>query len=165
MDVRLNSTISTLFLTATASIELPDLPDESFDIITLTNVQASPLRSPLEFLNRAAVKLKQGGKIIATEPYFSVISTLIFKYLHHEPVDFSITKPELNGIRGPLVTANISIPWLIFVNRPRWCAHCVQDSTLTSKGFDRLARCYMATGGISRRLPIPTFNLPTIFSC
>jgi SAM-dependent methyltransferase len=135
--------------------QLPDLPDKSFDIITLTNV-LHHLRSPLEFLNRAAVKLKQGGKIIATEPYFSVISTLIFKYLHHEPVDFSITKPELNGIRGPLATANISIPWLIFVNRPRWCETLRPRFDFDAKRFRPFSSLsYMATGGISRRLPIP----------
>ena len=54
--------------------------DESFDVITLTNV-LHHLKSPIAFLNRAANKLKPGGKIIATEPFFSRVSTPIFKYL------------------------------------------------------------------------------------
>jgi hypothetical protein len=65
--------------------QLTAVADESLDVITVTNV-LHHLKMPIDFLNRAAVKLKCGGKIIATEPYFSVLSTLIFKYLHHEPV-------------------------------------------------------------------------------
>ena len=46
------------------------------------------LNNPIRFLNRAASKLKPPGKVIGTEPFFSLLSTPIFKYLHHEPVDF-----------------------------------------------------------------------------
>src|SRR5215467_15824977 len=45
--------------------------DESLDVITLTNV-LHHLKSPVTFLNRAANKLKRGGKLIATEPFFSI---------------------------------------------------------------------------------------------
>ena len=67
--------------------KLDAIKDNSLDVITLTNV-LHHLKSPIEFLNRAASKLKSGGKVIATEPFFSALSTLIFKYLHHETVDF-----------------------------------------------------------------------------
>ena len=67
--------------------KLAAIKDNSLDVITLTNV-LHHLKSPIAFLNRAASKLKSGGKVIATEPFFSVLSTPIFKYLHHEPVDF-----------------------------------------------------------------------------
>src|SRR5947199_3751392 len=66
--------------------KLDAIKDNSLDVITLTNV-LHHLKSPITFLNRAAGKLKPGGKVIATEPFFSVLSTLIFKYVHHEPVD------------------------------------------------------------------------------
>src|SRR5216117_1980702 len=62
--------------------KLQAIEDNSLDVITLTNV-LHHLKSPIAFLNRAAGKLKSGGKVIASEPFFSVLSTLIFKYLHH----------------------------------------------------------------------------------
>jgi SAM-dependent methyltransferase len=131
------------------------LPNENFDVITLTNV-LHHLQKPLEFLQRAAGKLKHGGKLIATEPYFSLISTLIFKYLHHERVNFSISKPELTEIEGPLATANIAIPWLMFVKHPEWVEPLRAKYQFDERSFQSFSSIsYMATGGISRRLPIP----------
>ena len=91
--------------------------DSSLDVITLTNV-LHHLKSPIAFLNRAAAKLKPGGKVIATEPFFSVLSTIIFKHLYHEPVDFRISEPELGDVKGPLGSANIALPWLVFSEIP-----------------------------------------------
>jgi hypothetical protein len=93
--------------------KLGAVEDKSLDVITLTNV-LHHLKRPVAFLNRAASKLKRGGKLIATEPFFSILSTPIFKYLHHEPVDFQIYEPELKHVQGPLESANIALPWLIF---------------------------------------------------
>jgi SAM-dependent methyltransferase len=62
--------------------KLDAIKDSSLDVITLTNV-LHHLRSPIAFLNSAAAKLKSGGKVIATEPFLSVLSSVIFKYLHH----------------------------------------------------------------------------------
>ena len=50
--------------------KLDAIEDNSLDVITLTNV-LHHLKSPIAFLNRAASKLKPGGKVIATEPFFS----------------------------------------------------------------------------------------------
>src|SRR5947209_16936246 len=99
--------------------KLDAIKDNSLDVITLTNV-LHHLKSPISFLNRAASKLKSGGKVIATEPFFSVLSTPIFKYLHHEPVDFQISQPELGEVQGPLRSANIALPRLIFFRRREW---------------------------------------------
>ena len=135
--------------------KLDAINDNSIDVITLTNV-LHHLKSPVEFLNRAASKLKSGGKVIATEPYFSVLSTPIFKYLHHEPVDFSISQPQLGEIQGPLASANIALPWLIFFRRHEWLQRLNENfdvSTLSTRPFSALS--YMATGGISRTLRIP----------
>src|SRR5438132_5428442 len=99
--------------------KLDAIKDNSIDVVTLTNV-LHHLKSPIAFLNHAASKLKSGGKVIATEPFFSVLSTPIFKYLHHEPVDFQISDPELAKVRGPLESANIALPWLIFFRKGEW---------------------------------------------
>ncbi|PYJ69933.1 MAG: class I SAM-dependent methyltransferase [Verrucomicrobia bacterium] len=143
--------------------KLDTIKDNSLDVITLTNV-LHHLKSPIAFLNRAANKLKSGGKVIATEPFFSAISTVIFKYLHHEPVDFKISEPELEEVQGPLASANIALPWLIFFRRRDWL-QCLNDNfdlaNLSLRPFSALS--YMATGGISRMLPVPHFLYRALF--
>ena len=74
--------------------KLDTIKDNSLDVITLTNV-LHHLKNPITFLNRAACKLKHGGKVIATEPFFSALSMLVFKCLHHEAVDFGILPAAL----------------------------------------------------------------------
>jgi len=135
--------------------KLDAIKDESLDVITLTNV-LHHLKSPIAFLNGAASKLKPGGKVIATEPFFSLLSTLIFKYLHHEPVDLRIAEPELENVQGPLASANIALPWLIFYRRRDWLERLNGNYDiyrLSVRPFSALS--YMMTGGISRRVPIP----------
>lgn len=141
--------------------QLKAIADHSLDVITLTNV-LHHLKTPIDFLNRAAIKLKSGGKIIATEPYFSILSTLIFKHLHHEPVDFSIDQPELAEASSPLMSANIALPWLIFIKKPGWSIYLRENFDIESfQPYSSLS--YMATGGISRRLPIPNSMYRVLF--
>jgi len=143
--------------------KLDIIKDNSLDVITVTNV-LHHLKSPIAFLNRAASKLKSGGKLIATEPFFSVLSTAIFTYLHHEPVDFRISEPVLGDVEGPLASANIALPWLIFFRRPEWRQRLNNNFDLASlsvRPFSALS--YMVTGGISRRLPVPRFLFRMLF--
>jgi SAM-dependent methyltransferase len=144
--------------------KLGAIKDESLDVITLTNV-LHHLKSPIAFLNRAASKLKSGGKVIATEPFFSVLSTVIFKYLHHEAVDFDIAEPELKEAHGPLASANIALPWLIFFRKRQWLQRLNENFDIASfsvRPFTALS--YMITGGISHKLPIPGFLYRAMFS-
>jgi len=137
--------------------KLDTIKDNSLDVITLTNV-LHHLKNPIGFLNRSASKLKSGGKVIATEPFFSALSTPIFKYLHHEAVDFRISEPELGEVHGPLASANIALPWLIFFRRREWLRRLNENydvATLSIRPFSALS--YMATGGFSRKLPVPRF--------
>ena len=139
--------------------KLDAIKDNSLDVITLTNV-LHHLKSPIVFLNRAASKLKSGGKVTATEPFFSVLSTPIFKYLHHEPADFRISEPELGKVKGPLASANIALPWLIFFRRHDWLQRLSENydiASLSVRPFTALS--YLMTGGISRKLPVPDFLL------
>jgi hypothetical protein len=144
--------------------KLDAIKDSSLDVITLTNV-LHHLKSPIAFLNRAASKLKSGGKMIATEPFFSVLSTPIFTYLHHEPVDFRISEPELGNVQSPLASANIALPWLIFFRRHEWLQRLNENfdvNNLSTQPFSAFS--YMATGGISHRLPVPYFVYRALFS-
>jgi Methyltransferase domain. len=143
--------------------KLDVIKNNSIDVITLTNV-LHHLKSPIAFLNRAASKLKWGGKVVATEPFFSALSTPIFKCVHHEPVDFRISEPELDEVQGPLASANIALPWLIFFRRREWLQRLSENfdvATLSTRPFSALS--YMATGGISRRLPVPYFLYRAFF--
>jgi hypothetical protein len=143
--------------------KLDAIKDNSLDVITLTNV-LHHLKCPIAFLNRAAGKLKSGGKVIATEPFFSVLSTGIYKYLHHEAVEFDAREPELSEVRGPLASANQALPWLIFFRRPDWLQRLDENYDmvgLSVRPFTMLS--YMVTGGISRKLPVPHFFYRAFF--
>lgn len=139
------------------------IKEESCDVITLTNV-LHHMRSPIAFLNSAASKLKSSGKVIATEPFFSFLSTPVFKYLHPEPVDFKTAVPELKNIRGPLASANIALPWLIFFRQREWLERLNEKynvAKLQIRPFSALS--YMATGGMSYQLPVPGWLYRTLF--
>jgi hypothetical protein len=143
--------------------KLDAIKDETLDVITLTNV-LHHLKSPILFLNLAASKLRPGGKVIATEPFFSLLSTLIFRYLHHEAVDLQIAEPELESVHGPLASANIALPWLIFYQRRDWLDRLNENydlGSLSVRPFSAVS--YMMTGGIARKFPIPGVLYRVIF--
>lgn len=133
-----------------------EIADASLDIITMTNV-LHHLHDPVSFMDRAATKIKPGGWIIAIEPYFSRLSRLIYKQLHHEPSDFTIDKPLLSDIKGPLSSANMALPQLLFLDyKETWLQPLEKHYLLQqmeAEFFTSLA--YMATGGISRSIPMP----------
>lgn len=132
-----------------------EIPDHSLDLITMTNV-LHHLREPLLFLRRSARKLRRGGSVVATEPYLSALSRPIYRYLHHEPVDLEIAEPRLAVANGPLKDANTALPFLIFFRVAEWretLGDLFDLERTTIDHFTGLA--YPATGGISRRIPIP----------
>ena len=142
---------------------LEAIKDNSLDVITLTNV-LHHLKNPIGFLNCAASKLRHGGKVVATEPFFSVLSTPMFKYLHPEAVDFRIAEPELGEVQGPLASANIALPWLMVFRRREWLQRLNDNfdvSSLTTRPFSALS--YMVSGGISHKLPVPHFLYRLLF--
>lgn len=135
--------------------ELPNIPDGSLDVISITNV-LHHLSDPLSFLIRAHCKLKQGGSIILLEPYFSKLSSVIFRVLHHEPVIFNTEHPLLEVRNGPLSSANMALPYSIFFIRKDWQERLTPYFDFSSGGvvfYSSLS--YMATGGISRRIYLP----------
>ena len=135
--------------------KLRAIKDNSLDVITLTNV-LHHLRSPIAFLNSAAGKLKPSGKVIATEPFLSVLSKLIFKYLHHEALTCDISEPQLNDVHGPLTSANQALSWLIFFRERQWLEDLNENFELASLSIRPFtALSYMITGGISHKLPVP----------
>lgn len=137
--------------------EFEGIPDHSIDVLTLTNV-LHHLRDPIGFLRKATRKLAQGGEVYIVEPYFSLVSSPFFKLLHHEPVDFTITRPLLGRVDGPLSSSNQAIPHMIFFSRPDWLRELEDCYVLEETKFGFFTSlAYMLTGGISRTFPIPTW--------
>ncbi|MCE5250638.1 class I SAM-dependent methyltransferase [bacterium] len=131
------------------------IQDESIDIITMTNVMHH-LGKPVDFLLKASKKLKNDGVIFITEPYMSFFSYILYKLLHREPIDYSITKPELSGIRGPLSSANIALSYKLFFSRKDWILPLHEKYSIDSREIRYYTfLSYFLTGGISSRVPIP----------
>ena len=131
------------------------IPDRSVDIMTMTNV-LHHVKDPLVFLKKAAAKLRPGGEVVMIEPYFSALSYPIYKLIHHEPADFSIKRPVLDAVQGPLSSSNQAIPYLLFTSRPEWLRELSPEydiSNVRTAYFSSLS--YSASGGISRSSFLP----------
>jgi SAM-dependent methyltransferase len=135
--------------------DFSNIPDHSIDVITLTNV-LHHLRDPIQFLCSATRKLTKGGQIFIVEPYFSVLSYPLFKFLHHEPVHMDISRPVLDTVDGPLSSSNQAMPYMIFFSRPNWLKELSNTYALEETRYDYFTSlAYMVTGGISKVFPVP----------
>ena len=139
------------------------IPDHSLDVITLTNV-LHHLKDPLGFLLKAAAKLKPSGELVLVEPYFSLVSYPVYKLLHPEPVDFSVERPGLAAVEGPLSTSNQAVPYMLLFSRRDWLAGLADHYDIGGIRVDYFSSLsYMATGGISRVFPVPGFLYRALF--
>lgn len=137
--------------------------DRSVDIVTMTNV-LHHVQDPILCLKKIAVKLRSGGCVIIAEPFCSFLSTMVFKCFHHEPLQFKIDRPVLNDIKGPLSSANMALPYMIFFSDKGWDKQLENTYTFSKENVDYFSSLsYMLTGGISRRTPIPGWLYKKIF--
>lgn len=135
--------------------EVLEIPDNSIDIITMTNV-LHHLNDPLIFLRNASGKLKKDGRLIMTEPYFSWVSHFLYQYIHHEYCSFDIKEPLITDVDGPLTSANSAIPYLIFFSGRGWEINLTDIYDVDYGHVNHFTSLsYFITGGISRRFPIP----------
>ena len=67
-------------------------------------------------------------------------------------------------MQGPLASANIALPWLIFFRRRDWLQRLSENYDIASLSVQPFtALSYLMTGGISRKLPVPGFLYRAIF--
>jgi len=135
--------------------EYAGIDNDSIDVMLLVNV-LHHIKQPIDFLIRARKKLANHGKVILVEPFFSLLSYPIYRYLHHERVDFTITEPELVDVKGPLSSSNQAMPYMIFFKKNEWLQRLSHDYDLTLMKVGHFSGfSYFASGGVSVKIPIP----------
>lgn len=116
---------------ADAVLDAHHLPfkDAVLDNIVLFDV-LHHLIDPLHFFFEAQRTLKKNGRIILMEPYVSWASFLVYRFLHHEGMDWNIDiyKRKNSFKNKNHLHGNQAIPTLIFE----------RDKQLLSKNFHRL---------------------------
>ena len=65
------------------------------------------------FLNEAARCVQPGGVVAMIEPWNTLWSRMVYRYLHHEPFDPDSSTWEIPS-GGPLSQSNSALPWIVF---------------------------------------------------
>ena len=118
-------------------------------------------------------KSKRGGKVIATEPFFSLLSIpAIFKYLHHEPGPFlCISRARVKTCAGAACICKSSVSAIgryLFSLERHWLE--ILESRTTTLGRSSQFGAVYSRNYLTWRLaafridrPIPRFALPRVF--
>lgn len=105
-----------------------------------------------KFFGEAIRVLRPGGRLVFIEPWPTLFSVFIYKYLHHEPFDLWADWSVASG--GPLTAANGALPWIIFARDKNQFAKKYPNLKIVSlKAF--MPFSYLVGGGIERRWPLP----------
>ncbi len=109
-----------------------------------------------KFFHEAQRILKNGGKIVAIEPWNTSWSKFIYKRFHHEL--FDLNRDWSFPTNGPLSGSNMALPYIIFC----------RDLNRFQEGFPKLKLkrldlhtpfTYLLTGGFSRKAFLPDFMI------
>lgn len=105
------------------------------------------------FLAEAARCVKPNGAVIMIEPWVTPWSTLVYKYLHHEPFDSHAGEwSQPKG--GPLSQANAALPWIVFQRDRKTFQRFFPEWDLKHlKLTDPFG--YLLSGGVSLRSFLP----------
>ena len=124
--------------------------------IVMTNV-FHHLRRPRAFLREAARVLRPGGVVAMLEPWVTLWSRFVYRYLHHEPfVPAAIEWDLPKG--GPLSTSNQALPWIVFRRDRASFAREFPDFILKPVRLTMPLR-YLVSGGVGTRDLMPGWTL------
>ena len=133
------------------AVELPFQPRSLRAIVMMDVFHHIP--DVQSFLLECIRTLKAGGTIIMIEPWLTVWSRLVYRYLHHEPYVPETSTWQFPA-KGPLSDANLALPWVVFKRD----IHRFQTS------FQELKLCeitpdwpfsYLLSGGVSMKCLVP----------
>ncbi len=142
-----------------AIVDAQNLPfdDESLDVIFGIDV-FHHISKPFQFLEEASRCLKHDGRLILIEPAITPFSWPVYKFLHPEPMKWSVAVTKDFQFSGShVMDANNALPSLIFKNNSRGSLEsfelCLEYETRLF-GFISM----LATGGINSSWSIPFLN-------
>lgn len=101
------------------------------------------------FLRDAAKCVKIGGVIAMIEPWATLWSALIYKYLHHEPFDKYAHGWKIQQ-GSPLTLSNQALPWIVFKRDRKIFEKKFQEWKIVSTNLHSPIR-YLLSGGVSLR--------------
>jgi SAM-dependent methyltransferase len=149
-----------------AVLDAHQLPfhDATFDNIVMFDV-LHHLNDPAQFFCGAQQALKQKGRIVLMEPYISRASFLVYRFLHHEGMDWHID-PFKKGHTGKdrnYLHGNQAIPTLIFErDKQRFTKNFPRLKIIKKERMDLLI--YPLSGGFHHPGMFPLF-LYSAFEC
>lgn len=122
------------------------------------------LPDPRRFFAEASRALRPGGRIVMCEPYVSLLSYPVYKFLHDEPLRLGVdplapAAPATSDDTRDPFDSNQAIPSLLFGRHRKAFAQAFP--ALTVRQVARLSGpSYPASGGFSRRplLPQPVWS-------
>jgi SAM-dependent methyltransferase len=117
------------------------------------------LPDPEAFFREAERVLAPGGRIVMIEPFVSPLSRILYRGLHHEPLDPGRECWTLD-CRGPMSSSDMAIPWVIFV-RDRARFESLFPRLEIRRVVPHTILLYALSGGVSMRsfLPAAAFDL------
>jgi len=137
-----------------------DMPfaDESLRAIGMVDV-LHHLQDCRAFFREALRCLKPGGKLVMVEPANTPWSRFIYKNFHHEP--FAVRGSWGCEPGGPLSSANMAIPWIIFCRDSELFAQEFPEWQVRSLRIHTPFK-YLLSGGLSLRQLLPSACLPLV---
>jgi SAM-dependent methyltransferase len=132
---------------------------ESLSAIFMVNVLHHVPDASL-FFQEAQRVLKPHGIIYMIEPARTLASSILYRFLHHEPYVPNAQTWAITG-EGPLSGANIALPWIIFRRDIKKFRAQFPDLLLEQFSFHTPFR-YLLSGGVSRPSFVPHSWYPLI---
>ena len=105
------------------------------------------------FLREASLCIRPGGFIIMVEPWVTWWSYLVYRYLHHEPINIKAVDWSF-AANGPLSSANSALPWIVFKRDRYTFERDFPEWEIVDIKLD-YPFSYLVSGGVSYRSLLP----------